>query len=142
MGISQGFAVAHEDDRKAYNNLGELVLSYDLNGKVMDVNNATELIIGYSRDEALGMDIRALMGQESWDLIREQIVDQMDGSPRHLEVTALAKEGHHVKLAVTRRLLFEGGRPIAVQDSCRPVAAPASSAELPSELVEQQAHLS
>jgi hypothetical protein len=36
---------------------------------------------------------------------------------------ALAKEGQRVKLAVPRRILFEGRRPIAVQDSCRAAAS-------------------
>jgi diguanylate cyclase (GGDEF)-like protein/PAS domain S-box-containing protein len=120
MGISHGFAVAHEDDREASNNSPELVCSYDLNGSVIDVNDAVERIIGYSRDEALGMNVGALMGKESWGLNREQIIEQVDGSPRNLEIIALGKQGHPVKLAVTRRLLFEGGRPIAVQDKCRP----------------------
>src|ERR1700720_4433318 len=101
MGISHGFAVAHEDDREAYNNLGELVLSYDLNGNVIDVNDAIERIMGYSRNEALGMNMSALMGQELRDLSGAQAFGNLDGSPRQFEITALDKEGHHVKLAIT-----------------------------------------
>src|ERR1700693_673307 len=141
MGISHGFAVAHEDDREADKNLGELVLSYDLNGNVIDVNDAIERILGYSQDEALGMNICALMGQESRDLSPAQALGQMDGSPRQFEITALAKEGHHVKLAVTRRLLLEGGRPVVIQDNCR-VVSPAGSAEFASALPDQESPLS
>src|ERR1700726_4222051 len=98
MGISHGFAVAQEDDREAHKNLEELVLSYDLNGNVIDVNDAIERILGYSRDEALGMNISALIGQESRDLSRAQALRQMDAFPRQFDIRALAKEGHHVKL--------------------------------------------
>jgi diguanylate cyclase (GGDEF)-like protein/PAS domain S-box-containing protein len=130
MGNTHGFAVAHDEDPEAYDSF-ELICSYDLDGNVIEVNHAAERILGYSREEVPGMSISALLGKESWDLSREQILGQMDGSPRNLEITALAKQGHPVKLAVTRRLMFESGRPIAVQDTCRAVANAANSAAAP-----------
>src|SRR5690242_20197902 len=109
MGISQGFAVAPEDDREALNHSLELVCSYDLDGSVIDVSHAAQRIIGFTRQEILGMNISALIGKESWDLSRKEILGQMDGSPRDLEIVARGKQGEDVKLAVTRRLVFERG---------------------------------
>ena len=144
--MTHGLAVAQQDNPQP-DNSPELVCSYDLDGNVIDVNDATVRILGYSRDEAPGMNVSALMGEDSWDFNREQILRQMDGSPRNLEITAFAKQGHPVKLAVTRRLLFEDGHPIAVQDSCRPVAFPdsadsaASGSETSRSSSRQSAHL-
>jgi diguanylate cyclase (GGDEF)-like protein/PAS domain S-box-containing protein len=120
MGNWQGFAVAHEDYRDGHRS-SELVCSYDLDGNVIDVNDEAERIIGYGREEALGMNITALMQSESWDLSREQILGKMNGTPRSFETLALAKRGHLIRLAVRRRVLFEGGRPVAVQDACWPL---------------------
>src|SRR5579864_1361064 len=142
MGTSHGFAIAHDDDREAYKNYPELVCSYDLDGNLIELNEAAERTLGYSREEALGMNISALMGKESWHLSRDQILGQMDGTPRNFEIVALAKHGHHVQLAVTRRLLFESGRPVAVQDSYRPMTSSAHAAESAGVLQERESHLS
>ena len=130
MGITHGLAVAHDDDREAPGNL-ELICRYDLNGMVIDLNDAAERIIGYSRDEAVGMHISAVMGKESWEFGPKQILARMDGTPRTFEAVALAKQGHRIKLAGTRRVLFEGGAPIAVQDTCKLAAPSADSKEQP-----------
>ena len=44
------------------------------------------------------------------------------GGPQRVDLTALASDGSPVRLAVLRRLLFEHGRPVAVQDAGHPRA--------------------
>jgi diguanylate cyclase (GGDEF)-like protein/PAS domain S-box-containing protein len=127
MGISQGFAVARGDGREVSANLPELVCSYDLDGNIIDLSGAVERILGYSRDQALTMHLSALVDRESWELTQEKLA-RLEAAPQNLEITVRARQGE-MRLAITRRLLFEGGRPIAVQDAGRVVALPGSFSE-------------
>ncbi len=129
MGISQSFAVPHDDDRENVEKSRELIFSCDVRGNIIEVNDAAQRIMGYSSDEARGMNISALIGPAAPDFIPEEILGQIDGSPRHFEVNALARNGRYVKLAVTRQVVLERGGPIAFQDICRPIASLAHSSE-------------
>ena len=69
------------------------------------------------------MNLSQLLDPESWISSREQMVAQLGGGgPQRVDLTALASDGSPVRLAVVRRLLFERGRPVAVQDTGHPRA--------------------
>jgi diguanylate cyclase (GGDEF)-like protein/PAS domain S-box-containing protein len=129
MGISHGFAPAHEDDREPYRSSFELVCSYDLNGDLINLNSLAERVLGYSRDEAIGMNIRSLMGEDAWEFSNGQVPNELNGSLRSFEITTCAKQGHPLKLAIMRRILYETGHPIAIQDNCRMVTSLMTPAE-------------
>src|SRR5580704_12100328 len=101
------------------------VYSFDLGGNVVEMNAAMAAILGYAREEALCLNLNQLLEPESWMSSREQIVAQLGGGgPQPASVTAIARDGSLVRLAVVRRLLFERGRPLAVQDAGRALADP------------------
>jgi diguanylate cyclase (GGDEF)-like protein len=69
------------------------------------------------------MNLGQLLDPESCQNSREHILAQLGGSgPQRVNLTALARDGSRVPLVAIRRLLFERGRPVAVQDSGRAVA--------------------
>src|SRR6202049_2393927 len=95
----------------------EFACSYDLDGNIIEINGVLERLSGYSRDEALGMNLRQLLDAESWELSREQVREQVGGGPpQNLNINVVTKDGQHVQVEITRRLLFEQGRPVAVLD--------------------------
>jgi diguanylate cyclase (GGDEF)-like protein/PAS domain S-box-containing protein len=95
----------------------EFACSYDLNGNIIEVNGVLERISGYSRDEALEMNLRQLLDAESWEVSREQVREQVGGGPpQNLNINLVTKDGQRVQVEITRRLLFEQGRPVAVLD--------------------------
>ena len=55
----------------------EFACSYDLDGNIIEINGVLERISGYSRDEALGMNLRQLLDAESWEVSREQIREHL-----------------------------------------------------------------
>ena len=120
MAASHRFASAHADSREA-SNAPELVCSYDLAGNIIESNAAVDRILGYTRDEFLHMNIRNLFGEEAWAASCQQAVAKLDGSLQKLEVTATAKHADRIRFAVARRVLFEGGRPVAIHDTWRPI---------------------
>ncbi len=106
------------------------IYSFDLNGNVVEMNAAMADVLGYAREEAARMNLGQLLEPESWKRSREQILLQLGGGGlQQLSLTAIARDGSLVRLAVVRRLLFERGRPVAVQDAGRVLAdhAPVSS---------------
>jgi diguanylate cyclase (GGDEF)-like protein/PAS domain S-box-containing protein len=105
------------------------VYSFDLDGNVIEMNAAMAGRLGYAREEATHMNLAQLVEPESWKNSREQILVQLGGGgPQLVSLTAIARDGSHVRLSVLRRLLFERGRPVAVQDAGRALDDPAEAA--------------
>jgi diguanylate cyclase (GGDEF)-like protein/PAS domain S-box-containing protein len=121
MAISPRFSVLLEDYRELA--AEELLCSHDLDGNIIEINGAMERAIGYSRDEALRMNLSELLDAESWRFSRERMIERAEGEPQKMEMTAVTKGGHPLPLAVTRRLLLERGNPVAVLDIARPVSS-------------------
>ena len=68
--------------------------------------------------EQLQLNLSQLLDQESWQRSREQVLALLGGSgTQKLELTAIAKDGQRIRMEVVRRLLFERGRPVAIQDT-------------------------
>ncbi len=82
------------------------------------MNAAFADITGYDRDGAVPVSLSQLLDQESWQRSREQALSLLGGSgTQNLELTAIGKDGRPIRMQVVRRLLFERGRPVAIQDS-------------------------
>ena len=116
MAISTRFALA--PDPELSRRSSGCVYSFDLDGNVIEMNAAMAGVLGYAREEAARLNLGQLLDPESWKVSREQIVAQLGGAgPQAVNLTAIAQDGSRVRLAVMRRLLFERGRAVAVQDA-------------------------
>jgi diguanylate cyclase (GGDEF)-like protein/PAS domain S-box-containing protein len=124
MAISPRFAFAPQDTRAIPQSSAEWVYSFDLAGNVIEMNDAMATVLGYGRDEAGRMNLSELLDAESWDDARQQILAQLGGGgPQSVDLTAIGRSGERLRFTVVRRLLFERGRPVAIQDTGRPVQA-------------------
>ncbi len=124
MAISPELALLRQDEREIVDESAELVCSYDFNGNIIELNEAMERATGYRREEALRMNLSVLLGPELWESSRRQILEQLGGgSPLNLQLVVVRKDGQRIGVEVTRRLLFEAGRPVAVQDIGRSIAS-------------------
>ena len=104
------------------------VYSFDLDGNVVEMNAAMAAVVGYALEDAVTMKLSQLLEAESWMSSREQILVQLGGGgPQQVSVTAIARDGTRTRLAVVRRLLFERGRPVAIQDAGQVLSDPAES---------------
>ena len=93
------------------------------------MNAAMAGILGYTREAAARMNLGQLLEPESWKNSREQILVQLGGGgPQWVNLTAIARDGRRVHLAVVRRLLFERGHPVAIQDAGRVLSDAGDSA--------------
>src|SRR5205085_11792 len=92
----------------------ELMCSYDLRGNIIEINEALERAIGYSRQEVRGMNVSELLDAASVEAARMDILKHVGGAnPGPRQVIARAKNGRRITLELTTRLVFEKGTPVA-----------------------------
>jgi diguanylate cyclase (GGDEF)-like protein/PAS domain S-box-containing protein len=131
MAISPRFAAVSAGDPELSHDSRGCFYSFDLDGNVLEMNATMAGILGYTREAAARMNLGQLLEPESWKDSREQILVQLGGGgPQWVNLTAIARDGRRVHLAVVRRLLFERGRPVAIQDAGR-VLSDAGDSESP-----------
>lgn len=103
----------------------ELMCSYDLRGNIIEINEAFERAIGYTRQEVRGMNVSELLDAASLEAARMDIMKHVGGAnPTPQQVIARAKDGRCITLELTTRLVFEKGAPVAVQGFGRDVTGP------------------
>ncbi len=117
-----------------------MACSYDLRGNLIEVNERLERVLGYSRDEILGANLRDLIDADSWESTSQGIVGQAGGGISDARrIHMRCKSGAWTTLEVATRLVFENGHPVAVQAFGRhlnpigpqPVATTKSKASAP-----------
>jgi diguanylate cyclase (GGDEF)-like protein/PAS domain S-box-containing protein len=102
--------------RDLFENANDLIYTHDLSGNFTSLNRAGERITGYSRDEALAMNIVQVVAPGSLAEAREMTARKIaqDASTTY-EIDIVAKNGRTVSLELSTRLIYEKGRPIGVQ---------------------------
>lgn len=65
----------------------------DAEGRIIDCSMSTTRLLGYSRDELLGMSIADLMTPDSLSVFQEKFPQVMQGRPVEAEVRLLRKDG-------------------------------------------------
>src|SRR6202171_3152755 len=93
----------------------ELVCSCDLAGNIIELNEALELVTGYSRLEALGMNARDFLNGNVWVRFVQKLLSQPSGPAQTCRLSIRTKDSRSVSLNVTARLIFEQGSPVAIQ---------------------------
>ncbi len=129
-----------------FDDSGNVVLVYGFDGRILAFNGSAERVTGYLREEALFLRVSELVVPEQRPLIGQAVLEAFGGAvPEDRELTFLAKDGHEVVLETRSRLVFQAGRPIAVQAVCRDVTLRRDAEEQrdrsASELARFSAHL-
>jgi two-component system cell cycle sensor histidine kinase/response regulator CckA len=107
---------SQERYRELFENANDLVYTHDLTGSLTSLNKAAEALTGYSREEALGLNILAIVAPEHRQTAREMMDRKIGGEAKTTyELDIVTKEGLRVPLEVSTRLIFQMGKPVAVQ---------------------------
>ncbi len=120
MAISPRFALSPPNDEEQWKASRGFVYSFDLEGNLIEMSAAFTEATGYSREETVQLNFSQLLDQDSWQRSREQTLALLGGGGAEaLELTAIGKFGQRIRMEVVRHLLFERGRPVALQDTGR-----------------------
>ena len=77
------------------------------------MNRSGEQITGYSREEALQMNIVDVLAPEYVSIARQMIVRKTDDkAPTVYELEIVTKNGRRVRLEVSTRLIYQEGKPV------------------------------
>ena len=125
-GIIRDISARKEAERELFNsneryrdlveNAHDIIYSHDLAGNYTSINRAVELITGYTREEALTMNMRQIVAPEHIETAQEMIarkLEGLDGTAYELDI--IAKDGRRVTVEVNTKLVLHDGIPIGVQ---------------------------
>jgi diguanylate cyclase (GGDEF)-like protein/PAS domain S-box-containing protein len=102
--------------RDLFENANDLIYTHDLKGNFTSLNRAGERITGYSRDEAVTMNIAEVVAPESLPTARAMTTRKLaKDAPTTYEIDILAKDGRRVLLELSTRLIYQNGSAIGVQ---------------------------
>jgi len=114
--------VSEANYRDLFENSTDIVVTYDLDGKVTSTNHAVERVLGYSRDEALNMNWRILVApshrRKAVNLLRRLV-----GGERQLEfeLDMLRKDGTVCTLEMGSRPIVHDGKVVGVHGTARDI---------------------
>jgi PAS domain S-box-containing protein len=109
--------------KELFENAADGLFVSDLNWNIISVNKESERMTGYSREELLHMKVDQLIPRKNLDFVRQKLEEKTTGgqAATTYELPIMTKDGRQVVTECSTRLVFEGGRPVAVQGVSRDV---------------------
>lgn len=113
---------SEERYRELFENANDLVYTHDLKGNFTSLNHAGERITGYTREEALGLNIAQVVVPKFLRTAREMIERKAtDDVTTRYELEIFAKDGRRIPLEVSTRVIVKNGQPTGVQGIARDI---------------------
>jgi diguanylate cyclase (GGDEF)-like protein/PAS domain S-box-containing protein len=113
---------SEERYRDLFENANDLIYTHDLDGYFTSLNRAGEIITGYTRDEALKMNIGEVVAPEFLEAARTMTAKKIKGElPTTYELEIISKDGNRVTLELSTRLIVSDGLPVGVQGIARDI---------------------
>jgi PAS domain S-box-containing protein len=118
----QAMRQSEERYRELFENANDLIYTHDLQGNFTSLNKTGERITGYTRDEAITMNISQVVVPEELEKARQMIARKQDAETATVyELDIISKDGRRVPLEVSTRLIYHEGVPVGVQGIGRDV---------------------
>jgi diguanylate cyclase (GGDEF)-like protein/PAS domain S-box-containing protein len=111
--------------RDLFENANDLIYTHDMDGNFTSLNRAGEVITGYTREEALTMNIAEVVAPEFLDFARTMTSRKVESDrPTTYQLEIIAKGGNRVTLELSTRLMVSpNGLPQGVQGLARDITA-------------------
>jgi diguanylate cyclase (GGDEF)-like protein/PAS domain S-box-containing protein len=120
----QALMQSEEQYRDLFENANDLIYTHDLKGNFTSINRAGEVITGFSREEALSMNMSQVVAPDFLESARAMTMRKIAGeAPTAYELEIIAKDGHRVSLELSTRLIYHNERPVGVQGIGRDITA-------------------
>ncbi len=113
---------SEERYRELFENDKDAIYVHDLNGLYTSVNRAAEKLSGYSRAEILGKPFRDFVSPEYLGQVGENLRKKLEElGETNYELEIIKRDGAHVPVEVSSRLIYEHGVAVGVQGSARDI---------------------
>jgi PAS domain S-box-containing protein len=116
---------SEERYRELFENANDIIYTHDLTGNFTSLNKSGERVTGFSREEALKMNIANVLAPDYVDTARQMLARKKTESKVSTvyELEIIAKDGRRVALEVSTRIIYAGGKPVGVQGIARDITA-------------------
>ena len=121
--VEKALGTSEERYRELFENASDIVYTLDLAGRITSLNKAGEQATGYTRAEALTMDIKQIVAPEDLQQVRKMMKqgnDRRGGSPTY-DFKIVTKDGRPLVLEVSARPIVQDGKPVGMQGIARDV---------------------
>lgn len=109
--------------RDLFENANDILYTTDLTGNFTALNRAGEKITGYTREEALKMNIGQVVAPEFLDLAEKMIKLKLEGkSSTVYELEIISKHGGRVLLEVSTNIVERDGKAVEIQGRARDIS--------------------
>ncbi len=116
--------------RDLFENAHDVIFTTDLEGDFTSLNKAGERITGYSRDDALRLNIAQVVSPEHREKALEAFrKTAQEGRSTTRELEVLGAQGRRVPLELSIRRIEHGGKPVEVQAIARDIRERKRAAE-------------
>src|SRR5437016_2747698 len=120
--IEKALRESEERYRELFENANDIIYTHDLNGNFTSLNKSGERVTGYSREEALRMNIADVLTSESAETARQMLASKkINEAPPVYDLEILSKSGGFIALEVSTRLIYVNGTPCGVQVIARDI---------------------
>jgi len=111
---------SEERYRELVENANDIVYMLDFDGRITSINKAAEIILGYSQDELLGMNISERLASDSI-VVGEQMLTS--GHQRtNYEVDVVTKANRVLTLETSNKLITKGSQAVGIQGIARDIS--------------------
>jgi len=108
--------------RELFDSANDMIYLHDLSGNFLSFNKAALKATGYTREEALGMNLLQMVPPDHVEAAQAEIARKLGGeSSTPYEMAILTKDGRRLTLEVNSHLVYENGKPVAVQAIARDI---------------------
>jgi PAS domain S-box-containing protein len=119
----QALRESEERYRELFENSKDALYVHDLDGMYTSVNRAAEKLSGYTRQELIGKPFTMFVSSECAAQLRRQWDRQGEGtSETTCEIEIITKQGRHVPVDISSRLIFSNGVAVGIQGCMRDVS--------------------
>ncbi|MFH0844627.1 MAG: PAS domain S-box protein [Pseudomonadota bacterium] len=125
--------------RNLFDNINDIILTHDLEGRFLSVNRATTELLGYNPDELIGKAITDFMLPEYKQTFYDEYLGEMKKKGYFSGVsTYLSKEGEKHYIEYRNKLMEEEGEPPYVMGVGRDISERVRMRKLEKQLMETQ----
>lgn len=114
---------SEERYRELFENSRDALYVHDLNGTYTSVNRATEKLFGYAREDLLGKSFSTYVNPDSKNHACESLCRKLEKTNETTyEAEIVTREGRHIPVEISSRLIFAKGVAVGVQGCVRDIS--------------------
>jgi PAS domain S-box-containing protein len=114
---------SEERYRELFENANDIIYTIDLAGNFTSLNHTGERLTGYTRAEALAMNIIEVVAPDQIETVHQNLARKIETNDVSsvYETEIITKFGRRLPLELSSRLIYRDGKPIGVQGIARDI---------------------